>query len=68
MKVCMYEFCNPDGMGRDGAVNVIDVVCSAQQMGHLIEVINQVAPRAFLYTHELAGQWGGYVYGLKGKV
>jgi uncharacterized protein YebE (UPF0316 family) len=56
-----------EGMGRDGAVHVIDIVCSAQQMGHLIEVVNQVAPKAFLYTHDLAGQWGGYVYGLKGK-
>jgi uncharacterized protein YebE (UPF0316 family) len=56
-----------EGAGRDGAVNVIDVVCSAQQATHLVEVVNRVAPKAFLYTHELAGQWGGHVYGLKGK-
>lgn len=33
-----------EGMGRDGAVNVIGVVCSAQQTGHLIKAANQVAP------------------------
>jgi uncharacterized protein YebE (UPF0316 family) len=57
-----------EGMGRDGVVNVIDIVCSAQQMTHLIEVVNRVTPRAFLYTHEVAGQWGGYIYGLKSKM
>jgi hypothetical protein len=54
-------------MGRDGAVNAIDVVCSAQQMGHLIDVVNQVAPETFLYTHNQAGRWGGYVYSVKGE-
>ena len=57
-----------EGMGRDGAVNVIDIVCSAQQMARLIEVVNGVAPKAFLYTHEVAGQWGGHIYGLKSKM
>ncbi len=57
-----------EGIGRDGAVDVVDVVCSAGQLAHLIEVVNRVAPKAFLYAHELASLRGGYVYGLKGKI
>lgn len=68
MREAGFALTRHEGMGRDGAVNVIDVVFSAQQMGRLIEVVNRAAPRAFLYTHEVAGQWGGVVYGLKGKM
>jgi hypothetical protein len=48
-----------EAMGRDGVVNVLDFGCWAQQGGHLIELVYQVAPEAFLQTHKLAGQWGG---------
>jgi uncharacterized protein YebE (UPF0316 family) len=68
MREAGFALTRYEGVGRDGAVNVIDVICSAQQVSHLMKVVHQVAPKAFLYTHELAGQWGGYVYGLKGKV
>lgn len=57
-----------EGMGRDSAVSVIDVVCSAVQLSDLIGVVYSIAPKAFLYTHELAGMRGGYVYGVKAKV
>lgn len=57
-----------EGMGRDGAVSVIDVICSAVQLSDLTAVVHGIAPKAFLYTHELAGMRGGYVYGVKSKV
>jgi uncharacterized protein YebE (UPF0316 family) len=57
-----------EGIGRDGAVSVIDVVCSAVQLSDLITVVYTIAPKAFLYTHELAGMRGGFVYGVKGKL
>jgi uncharacterized protein YebE (UPF0316 family) len=57
-----------EGMGRDGAVSVIDVVCSAEQLSDLTAVVCGMAPKAFLYTHELASMRGGYIYGVKGKV
>lgn len=56
------------GIGRDGPVNVIDVICSSKGLSRLSGVVNRVEPDAFLYTHELIGLRGGYVYGLKSKV
>jgi uncharacterized protein YebE (UPF0316 family) len=57
-----------EGTGRDGLVDVLDVICTARQLDRLTKVVTSVHPGAFLYTHELAGMQGGYVYGLKGKV
>jgi uncharacterized protein YebE (UPF0316 family) len=56
------------GTGRDGPVDVIDVICSSRALSRLTEVVSRVDPQAFLYTHELIGLRGGYVYGLKSKV
>ncbi len=56
------------GVGRDGPVDVIDVICSSRALARVTEVVNAVDPQAFLYTHELFGLRGGYVYGLKSKV
>ena len=56
------------GVGRDGPVDVIDVICSSRALSRVTGVVNAVDPEAFLYTHELIGLRGGYVYGLKSKV
>ena len=56
-----------DGMGRDGHVEVIEAVCTAKHLPRLTQVVLAADPKAFLYTQELAGFQGGYVYGLKGK-
>ena len=56
------------GMGRDGPVDVIDVICSSRALSRVNEVVNAVDPQAFRYTHDLSGLRGGYVYGLKSKV
>jgi len=57
-----------DAIGRDGHVEVMDVVCSSGQLTRLIDLVIKIDPRAFLYTQELSSLQGGYVYGLKGKV
>ena len=54
--------------GRDGPVDVLDVVCSSRGLQRLTRAVTAVDPRAFVYTQELAGLQGGFVYGLKGKI
>jgi uncharacterized protein YebE (UPF0316 family) len=56
-----------NGEGRDGPVDVFDVICTAPQVAALTRTITTVEPSAFLYTHELSGLQGGYIYGLKSK-
>lgn len=56
------------GMGREGRVEVLTVVCGARDLGRLIDVVTRVDPGAFVYTRELAGLRGGYVYGVKSKL
>jgi uncharacterized protein YebE (UPF0316 family) len=56
------------GTGRDGPVAVLDVVCSAEALRRLTDVVTKVDPKAFLYTQELSGLRGGHVYGLKSKI
>jgi uncharacterized protein YebE (UPF0316 family) len=57
-----------DAVGRDGPVEVFDVVCTSEQLAQLTLVVSGVDPGAFVYTHELAGLQGGHVYGLKAKI
>ena len=57
-----------EGTGRDGPVEVLDVVCTSRGVSQLIQAVTKADPRAFLYTHELAGLRGGYVYGVKSKM
>ena len=54
--------------GRDGAVDVMDVVCTSNGLSQLIQTVSKVDPGAFVYTHELAGLRGGQIYGLKSKM
>lgn len=57
-----------DGAGRDGPVDVMDVVCTSRGVSRLIQAVATADPKAFLYTHELAALRGGHVYGLKSKM
>ena len=56
------------GAGRDGPVDVLDVVCTSRGVSRLIEAVTKVDPRAFLYSRELSGLHGGHVYGIKSKM
>jgi uncharacterized protein YebE (UPF0316 family) len=57
-----------DGIGRDGPVEVLDIICASGQLGRLIKTVTHTDARAFVYTHDLNNLRGGYVYGLKSKV
>lgn len=57
-----------EGVGRDGPVHVLDVVCVSDGLGRLTELVTRLEPRAFLFSQELNGLHGGYIYGLKSKV
>lgn len=57
-----------EGTGRDGPVDVLDVVCTSHGVSQLIQAVTKVDPKAFLYTHELARLQGGYVYGVKSRM
>ena len=57
-----------DGAGRDGQVAVLEVICSANRLPHLLKVVQGTDPKAFFYTQELAALRGGYVLGLKSKL
>jgi len=56
------------GVGREGQVSVLTAVCGARDLPRLIETVNAADPKAFVYTHELSGLRGGYVYGVKSKL
>ena len=56
------------GIGREGQVEVLTAVCSEKELSRLTEVVADVDPKAFVYTQELAGLRGGYVYGIKSKL
>jgi uncharacterized protein YebE (UPF0316 family) len=56
------------GMGRDGSVHVLDVVCASRGLADLIGLVTGTDPKAFLYSQELSALRGGHVYGLKSKV
>jgi uncharacterized protein YebE (UPF0316 family) len=57
-----------EGIGRDGPVDVLDVVCTTRGLARLMEVVTSVDPKAFLHAQELAALRGGYVFGLKSKL
>lgn len=63
-----YALTRYEGVGRDGPVDVLDVVCMDDGLGRLTQLVMALEPRAFIYTQELAGLQGGYIYGLKSKV
>jgi uncharacterized protein YebE (UPF0316 family) len=57
-----------EGVGRDGPVEVLDVICTSGEMARLSPLVTHLDPKAFLFIHDLAGLSGGAVYGLKSKV
>ena len=57
-----------EGIGRDGPVGVLDVVCTASELARLTPVVTTADPKAFLYTQELAALRGGHILGLKSKL
>jgi uncharacterized protein YebE (UPF0316 family) len=63
-----YALTRYEGAGREGPVEVLTTVCSMRQTPRLIQVVTHADPKAFIYTHELTGLRGGYVYGLKSKL
>lgn len=63
-----YALTRYEGRGREGQVGVLSIVCNARELQRLIEVVTAADARAFIYTQELAGLRGGYVYGVKSKL
>lgn len=56
-----------DGVGRDGQVKIINVVCRQNYMPKLSKIVFEKDPKAFLSTHSLGAQKGGFLYGMKKK-
>jgi uncharacterized protein YebE (UPF0316 family) len=57
-----------EGIGREGPVTVLDVICTARALPRLTQVVTATDPKAFLYAQELDALRGGYVLGLKSKL
>ena len=56
-----------DGIGRDGQVKIINVVCKQNYMQKLSRIVFTEDPNAFLNTHTLGTHKGGFLYGIKKK-
>jgi len=63
-----YALTRHEGAGREGPVQVLSVVCKMRDIPRVIMLITHVDPRAFVYTRELTGLRGGYIYGVKSKM
>jgi uncharacterized protein YebE (UPF0316 family) len=56
-----------EGVGKDGNVSIINVVCRHNLFPRLSELVLQKDPSAFLSTHTLGSHRGGFFYGIKKK-
>jgi uncharacterized protein YebE (UPF0316 family) len=56
-----------DGVGKYGKVRIINVVCKQNYVPKLSRIVLEEDPQAFLNTHVLGYQRGGYIYGAKKK-
>jgi uncharacterized protein YebE (UPF0316 family) len=56
-----------NGLGKEGEVKVINVVCRSFQLPKLSKTVRSVDPDAFIVSHTLDKQQGGFLYGLKSK-
>ncbi len=56
-----------DGVGKYGKVKIINVVCKQNIVPKLSRIVFEEDPNAFLNTHVLGYQRGGYIYGAKKK-
>jgi uncharacterized protein YebE (UPF0316 family) len=57
-----------EGFGRDGPVDVLDIVCTSRGLPRLVQAVKTADPKAFLYAQELSTLRGGYVLGLKTRL
>jgi uncharacterized protein YebE (UPF0316 family) len=55
------------GMGRDGEVEIINVVCSNASLQRLNELVRKKDPGAFVVSYMLDKIRGGFIRGLKKK-
>jgi uncharacterized protein YebE (UPF0316 family) len=55
------------GEGKDGNVNIINVVCRHDLLSKLNKMVLQWDSSAFLSTHTLGSHRGGFFYGIKKK-
>ncbi len=56
-----------EGEGKEGQVSVINVVCKQSCLPKINGIVFNADPSAFLYTHLLGTQRGGYLYCIKKK-
>ena len=63
-----YALTRYQGVGRDGPVDVLSIVCSAQGLRRLTKLVTDIDRNAFIFAQELVDLQGGYVYGLKSKI
>lgn len=56
-----------EGVGKYGKVRIINVVCRQNFVPKLSRIVFEEDPHAFLNTHMLGYQRGGYIYGAKKK-
>ncbi len=56
-----------NGIGKEGEVKVINVVCKSIFLTKLSKIIRSADPEAFVISHTLDKQQGGFLYGLKSK-
>ena len=56
-----------EGIGRDGPVKVINVICNQSQIPKLNKMVIEQDPNSFLNAYMLGSQRGGYFYEMKKK-
>ena len=56
-----------NGVGRDGPVKVINVICNQSQVPKLSKMVLEKDPNSFLNSYMLGSRKGGYFYGMKKK-
>jgi len=55
------------GVGKDGNVNIINIVCRQENLSKLSRIVLDIDPNAFVSTHSLGSHKGGFLYGIKKK-
>jgi uncharacterized protein YebE (UPF0316 family) len=51
------------GVGKDGEIDIINVVCRRTLIGNLTKLIEEIDENAFITSHMLGEQQGGYMAG-----
>ncbi|MBN1483330.1 MAG: hypothetical protein JXA37_01290 [Chloroflexia bacterium] len=63
-----FALTRQSGMGREGQVEILHIVCVRRELPKLLAVINKLDAAAFVYTQQLTGLRGGQIYGMKSKL